>query len=215
MFLVSSAITNSLLPYGLLLPTRPLSPWDSADKHTGVVCHGLLQGIFLAQGSNLYLLHYRQILYRNPLGSLLHSICQQIWKTYQWPQDWKMSVFIPMSKKGKAKECSKMKVKLLSCVQLFVTPWTITYQTPLTMGFSKLRYWSGLPFPSPGVFPDPGIKPRSPTLQADALPSEPSGKPKNVQTTVQLHSFHILARLCSKSFMLCFSSTWTENFQMY
>ena len=126
-----------------------------------------------------------------------------------------MPVFIPMSKKGKAKECSKMKVKSLSCVQLFATPWTITYQTPLSMGFSKQEYWSGFPFLSPGDLPDPGIKPRSPALQADALPSEPPGKPKNVQTIVQLHSFHILARLCSKSFKLCFSSTWTENFQMY
>ena len=118
-----------------------------------------------------------------------------------------MPVFIPMSKKGKAKECSKIKVMSLSCVQLFATPWTITYQTPLFMGFSKQEYWNGFPFPSPGDFPDPGLKPRSPALQADALPSEPPGKPKNVQTTVQLHSFHILARLCSKSFKLHFSST--------
>jgi len=45
------------------------------------------------------------------------------------------------------------------------------------MGFSRQEYWSGLPFPSPGDLPDPGIKPRSPTLQADALTSEPPGKP--------------------------------------
>ena len=44
------------------------------------------------------------------------------------------------------------------------------------MGFSRQEYWSGLPFPSPGDLPDPGIEPRSPTLQADALPSEPPGK---------------------------------------
>ena len=47
-----------------------------------------------------------------------------------------------------------------------------------TMGFSRQEYWSGLPFPSPGDLPDPVIEPRSPTLQADALTSEPSGKPK-------------------------------------
>ena len=46
------------------------------------------------------------------------------------------------------------------------------------MGFSRKEYWSGLPFPSPGDLPDPGIKPRSPTLEADALTSEPPGKPK-------------------------------------
>ena len=47
------------------------------------------------------------------------------------------------------------------------------YQAPPSMGFSRQEYWSGLPFPSPGDLPDPGIEPRSPTLQADALPSEP------------------------------------------
>ena len=69
-----------------------------------------------------------------------------------------------------------MKVKLLSPVQLFVTPWTVAYQAPLSMEFSRQGYWSGLPFPSPGDLPNPGIKPRSPALQADALPSEPPGK---------------------------------------
>ena len=64
-------------------------------------------------------------------------------------------------------------VKLLSRVQLFATPWTVAHQAPPSMGFSRQEYWSGLPFPSPGDLPDPGIKPRSPTLQADALPSEP------------------------------------------
>ena len=68
------------------------------------------------------------------------------------------------------------KLKLLSHVQLFATPWTVAYQAPPSMGFSRQGYWSGLPFPSPGDLPDPGIEPRSPTLQADALPSEPPGK---------------------------------------
>ena len=58
----------------------------------------------------------------------------------------------------------KVKVKLLSCVQLFVTPWTVAYQAPLSMGFSRQVYWSGLPFPSPGDLPNPGIEPRSPAL---------------------------------------------------
>ena len=54
-------------------------------------------------------------------------------------------------------------------------PWTVAHQAPLSMGFSRQEYWSGLPFSSPGNFSDPGIKPRSPTLQADTLPSEPPG----------------------------------------
>ena len=65
------------------------------------------------------------------------------------------------------------KWKLLSRVRLFATPWTIQ-----SMEFSRPEYWSGQSFPSPGDLPNPWIKPRSPTLQADSLPSEPPGKPK-------------------------------------
>ena len=68
------------------------------------------------------------------------------------------------------------KVKSLSHVRLFVTPRTAAYQAPPSMGFSRQEYWSALPFPSPGDLPDPGIEPRSPTFQADALTSEPPGK---------------------------------------
>ena len=52
------------------------------------------------------------------------------------------------------------------------TPWTVACQAPLSVGFSRQEHWSGLPFPSPGGLPNPGIEPRSPTLQADALPTE-------------------------------------------
>ena len=68
-------------------------------------------------------------------------------------------------------------VKLLSHIRLFATPWTVAHQAPLSMGFSRQEYWSGLPFPSPGNLPYPGIEPRSPALQVDALTSEPPGKP--------------------------------------
>ena len=74
--------------------------------------------------------------------------------------------------------CSqKVKVKSLSRVQLFATPWTVAYQDPQSMDFSRQEYWSGLPFPPPGDLPNPGIEPRSPALQANALPSEPPRKP--------------------------------------
>ena len=63
-----------------------------------------------------------------------------------------------------------------SHVLLFATPWTVARQDPLSMGFSRQEYWSRLPFASPGDLPHPGIKPRSPALQADSLPSEPPGK---------------------------------------
>ena len=70
-----------------------------------------------------------------------------------------------------------MMMKSLSCVQLFATPWTISYQAPLSMEFPRQEYWSGLPFPSPADLPNAGTEPRSPALQADTLTSEPPGKP--------------------------------------
>ena len=69
----------------------------------------------------------------------------------------------------------KVKVKSLSRVRLFATPWTVAYQASPSMGFSRQEYWSGLPFPSPGDLPHPGIEPGSP-----ALLSEPPGKPDKI-----------------------------------
>ena len=63
-----------------------------------------------------------------------------------------------------------------SCLTL-ATLWIVAHQAPLSMGFSREEYWSGLPFPSPGDFPDPGIEPGSLALQTDSLPSESPGKP--------------------------------------
>ena len=68
----------------------------------------------------------------------------------------------------------------LSHAQLFAIPWTAAHQASLFMGFSRQGYWSGLPFPSPGDLPDPGIKPRSPALQARSLPTELPGKLKYI-----------------------------------
>ena len=79
----------------------------------------------------------------------------------------------------------KVRVKSLSRVWLFATPWTVAHQAPPSMGFSRQGYWSGLPFPSPGDLPNPGIKPRSPALQADALLSEPPG-PKYFYCTISI-----------------------------
>jgi len=63
-----------------------------------------------------------------------------------------------------------------SCPTL-ATPWIVACQAPLSMVFSRQEYWSGLPHPSPGDLPVPGIEPRSPALQADSLPTELRGKP--------------------------------------
>ena len=71
-----------------------------------------------------------------------------------------------------------MKVKSLSRVRLFATPWTAAHQASPFMGFSRQEYWNELPFPS-GALPDPGIEPGSPTLEADALTTEPPGSYAN------------------------------------
>ena len=76
--------------------------------------------------------------------------------------------------KGQVMVC--MCTQSLCHVLLFETPWTVASQAPPSLGFSRQEYWSGLPFPSPGDLPNPGIKPVSPVLQADTLPSEPQGK---------------------------------------
>ena len=60
-----------------------------------------------------------------------------------------------------------------SVVSDSVTPWIVAHRAPLSMGFPRQEYWSGLLFPSPGDLPDPGIEPMSPALQADPLPTEP------------------------------------------
>ena len=70
-------------------------------------------------------------------------------------------------------------LRRFSRVRLCATPQIAAYQAPPSLGFSRQEHWSGLPFPSPGDLPDPRIKPRSPALQADALPSEPPGKLRN------------------------------------
>jgi len=79
-----------------------------------------------------------------------------------------------------------------------VTPWVVARQASLSLGFPRQEYWSGLPFPSPGDLPDPGIEPISPALQADSLLTEPPGNPGTLLRT-------------SKSFLLCifFSLEWT------
>ena len=60
------------------------------------------------------------------------------------------------------------------------TAWTVAHQAPLSMEFSRQEYWSGLPFPSPGYLPDPGIELRSSALQADSLLSDPPRKPRQM-----------------------------------
>ena len=71
-----------------------------------------------------------------------------------------------------------MKLEAVGNLSIVTAPWTIAHQAPLPMGFPRQEYWSGLPFPSLGDLPDPGIKLASPALQANSLPAELPGKPK-------------------------------------
>ena len=68
-------------------------------------------------------------------------------------------------------------VSHFSHVRLFVTPWAVACQAPLSMRFSRQEYWSGLPLPPPGALPDPAMEPRSSAVQVDSFPSEPPGRP--------------------------------------
>ena len=79
-------------------------------------------------------------------------------------------------------ESEQVKVKSLSCAQLFATPWTVTCQAPSSMGFSRQEYWSWLPFPSPRDFSNQGAEHGSPAPQADSLPSELPGNPLNMDS---------------------------------
>ena len=81
-------------------------------------------------------------------------------------------------------------VELSSHVQLFVIPWAVDLQAPLSMGFSRQEYWSGLPFPSPGDLPNSGIDPVSPALKADSLPMSHLRSP-----STSLSSFEISGTL--------------------
>ena len=129
-------MSNSLKPYGLQA-SRLLCPWNSPGKNSGVGSHFLLLEIFQTQGLNPNLLH--------------------------WQAD-----SLPLSYLGSPQVCIRKKVKVesLSRVRFFATPWTVAFQAPPSVGFSRQEYWSRLPFPSPGDLPNPGIQPRSPKMQA-------------------------------------------------
>ena len=148
-------MSHSLRPHGLC------SPWHSPGQNTGVGGFSLLQGIFPAQGWNPGLPHRRRILYWLSHKESPLCVCVRVC----------VCVCVCV--------CVKVNVKSLSRVRLFATPWTVAYQAPPSMGFSRQEYWSGLPFPSSGDLPDPGIEPGSCTLGANALTSEPPGKTAN------------------------------------
>ena len=106
------------------------------------------------------------------------SVCP---RDTQWhPQ--KRSQYLDERKGNKIRTCEVKKGKRLSLSGLwfFATPWTIARQAPLSMEFFRQKYWNGYPSPPPGDLPDPGIKSKSPMLQADSLLSESLRKPRKM-----------------------------------
>ena len=151
------------LPNPGIKPRSPALQADSSpseppgkSRNTGVGSLSLLQGIFLTKKLNWGLLHFRWILYQlSHLGSPILSLCECF---YAFPLECKLyesrNNFI----------YNYMIVESHSRVRLFATPWTVAHQAPRSMGLSRHEYWSGLPFPSPGDLPNPGIESGSPAL---------------------------------------------------
>ena len=129
---------------------------------------------------------------------------------------------VPVDTKASMGGRGRCVCQLLSCVRLFATPQTVARQALLSMEFSRHKYWSGLPFPSPGDHPDPGTEPKSPALQADSLPSELPEKPylwdfKYINNLSYLKPLFISVEFSLHSFQRKFDRKVIDifNFQMY
>jgi len=124
--------------------------WDFPGKSAGVDCHFLLQGIFPTQESNPGLSIAGRRFTRNKRNINLNNLRGNLEPHNGTGQ-----------KAGPSMALVKVKVKSLSCIRLFATLWTVAYQAPPSTGFSRQECWSGLPFPSSGIFPtqesNPGL----------------------------------------------------------
>ena len=134
-----------------------------------------------------------------PLFATLWTVAHQAPLSTEFPRQeyWSGLPFPPPFRiQGSNQVSCISKSREVLVMSLSVTPWT-AHQVPLSMEFPRQEYWSGLPFPSPGDLPNPGIEPRSPALQTDALPSEPPGKPpmrKDLPITGEIS--RVLGSLC-------------------
>ena len=183
-------VTDSLWSHGLK-PTRFLCPGGSPGKNTGVGCHFLLQGIVSDQGSNPRLLHCQgDSLPVSQQGSpSIYITCHKYSQLYceistnsiykQNPdgtRELSKHVWTVIYSES-SHSFTKGKLVTRSCLT-FCDPMDCTLLSSSVHGNLQAKeYWSGLPIPSPGDLPNPGIKRRSPALQADSLPTEPAGKP--------------------------------------
>ena len=169
-------MSEALWSMDYIYPTRLLS-WDSPGKNTGVGCRFLLQGIFLTKGSNLHLLHWQA-------DSLPLSHLESPKSTRFQLKERERETHTHTHTRSNLQEtgnlqmrpgcllrelkphCVCVRAKSLQSCPNSATPWTVAHQAPLSMGFSREEYWSGLPSPSPGDLPDPQIEPASLTSPA-------------------------------------------------
>ena len=157
---VTSVVSDSVRPHRRQ-PTRLPRPWGSPGKNSGVGCHFLLQCMKVKSESEVAQscpTHSDPIDYSLP-GSSVHGIFQA--RVLEWG-------------------AIALSVLVLSRVQLFAATWTVVHQAPLYETFSRQKYWTGLPFPTPGDLPDPGIEAASlmsPALAGRFFTTVPAGKP--------------------------------------
>ena len=152
----------------------PLRPYFHSQACPLPLSHRLLDSQSSVSSSLAPLLTVWSLQADSTQASLL---CMSRWLTHIYPSSEHQAHQLPTWHVWMSQVCTNWsEVKSLSRVQLSATPWKVTYQAPWSMGFSRQEYWSGLPFPSPGDLPNPGIEPGSPALQTEALPSEPLGK---------------------------------------
>ena len=160
-------------------PTRLPRPWDSPGKNTGVGCHFLLQCMKVKVKVKLL---SRARLLETPWTAAYQAppsmgfSRQKYWSGVPLPSPLLLVILAIFT--GIIKAC--VHAQLLSHVQLFATLWTIICHTPLSIGFSREEYWTGLPFPPPEDLSDPGIKlksPVSPALKVDSLLLNHQGSP--------------------------------------
>ena len=160
-----SVVSDSLQPHGQQHTRLPsLSPNSQSLLCVHWVGDAKLVSIGLVMPSN-HLILCRPLPFPPSIFPGIRVFSNELVLPIRWPKYWSFSFSISPSN-----EYSGLKVKLLSRFRLFATPWTEAYQAPQSMEFSRQEYWSGLPFPSPEDLPNPGSEPRSPALQADALP---------------------------------------------
>ena len=164
-----SVMSDSLQPHGAIARQAPLVHEDSSGKTTGVGCHALFPpdpGI-KPRSPALWADSFPSEPPGKPKNTGVGSLT--LLQRNSWPRN-RTRVsriagrFSTIELQEKPFMLVKVRVKSLNLVRLFVTPWSVAHQAPLSMGFSKQEYWSGLPFPSPGDLSDPGIEPGSPTL---------------------------------------------------